>query len=624
VITKPNRMKPTLYALLSISICLIFLIGISCQKEISPTTDIISKGTLKSTVTRDCNPSVVNGIYKVDSALNNTNYIDIQINVTTPGSYSIQSNKVNGYSFSGTGVINTGGLNTVRLQGSGKPIAAGVNSFSIAYDSSVCTVVVTTIAAGSNRAFYTLADASGNCIGASIKGVYKAGVPLDSSNYLELSANVTTPGAYSITTTSVNGISFTGSGTFTTSGAQTIILRATGTPIAPGNFNVSISNGTAGCTYALTVLPAASTAAVYTLNCTPVVLGGVYTAGTTMTSSNTAKISATVSTPGTYTITTTTVNGVTFSATNTFANASTTPQQIILTASGTANAAGTFAFPVSGSGSTCTFSVPFTPAASPAVFTLAGAPNACTAAVINGSYISGTALTSSNTVTVKVDVTSAGPYTLSTNTVNGIKFSGSGVFATTGVGQNVTLIGSGTPVAAGSSTFVPTIGTSLCTFNIPVTAPSASSGTYQCKIDGVLTTFNELAEAKLVDPFGQKELFLNGDVAPGNGSWVPYCKIFIINNDGSAVKSGTYNVNGFLGTNGYTLEVDYLEDPTGTAITWNTSSNSLTTPPPFTVTVTSISTTRVKGTFSGKLTDIMQGSSRTKTITEGVFDLPIN
>jgi hypothetical protein len=31
----------------------------------------------------------------------------------------------------------------------------------------------------------------------------------------------------------------------------------------------------------------------------------------------------------------------------------------------------------------------------------------------------------------------------------------------------------------------------------------------------------------------------------------------------------------------------------------------------------------VKGTFSGKLTDLLQGSTKTMNITEGVFDLPI-
>jgi hypothetical protein len=82
-------------------------------------------------------------------------------------------------------------------------------------------------------------------------------------------------------------------------------------------------------------------------------------------------------------------------------------------------------------------------------------------------------------------------------------------------------------------------------------------------------------------------------------------------------------VNGFLLPNGYRIEVDYkIENPDGSVTWWNTS--SIPTPgPAFTIIVTSITPTRVKGTFSGTLTDLFRTPGVTKTITEGVFDLPI-
>ncbi len=466
----------------------------------------------------DCLPSTVNGVYMVDSLLQSSNYIDVQINVSTAGSYNIQTNVVNGYSFRGTGIVSATGLNTVRLQGYGKPIAAETNTFAITYGSSVCTVNISVVP--------------------------------------------------SVTST---------------------------------------------------------TNAVYTLSCATPTFSGTYTAGTSMDTSNTARIAVVVTTPGKYVINTTTVNGITFTGTGVFAAASATAQQVILQASGLAAAAGTFNYPVSGAGSSCSFPLIITAAAAPATYTLAGAPATCTAPVVSGSYLVGTTLNTTNKVVVKVDVTTPGAYTISTNTVNGMKFTGAGTFATAGAGQTVTLTGLGTPLAAGTFIFTPAVGTSGCTFDIAVSTPPATAGTYTCKIDGVFTSFNDRAHAEK-DGFlpGQYHLFLDGFIAPADGSTIPEFKIFITNNNNSAVNPGTYNNDGFLLPNGYTIEVDYIAvAPNGTVTIWNTSSSVLSAHPPFTIVVSSVTGNRVKGTFSGKLTDIMLGGTHTKTITEGVFDLPL-
>ena len=61
-----------------------------------------------------------------------------------------------------------------------------------------------------------------------------------------------------------------------------------------------------------------------------------------------------------------------------------------------------------------------------AVFTLSGAPGFCNNHVINGTCYEGRALTNNNTSILNVDVTSAGAYSVSTDTLDGISFSKSG------------------------------------------------------------------------------------------------------------------------------------------------------------------------------------------------------
>lgn len=99
----------------------------------------------------------------------------------------------------------------------------------------------------------------------------------------------------------------------------------------------------------------------------------------------------------------------------------------------------------------------------------------CAAIQVNGTYIANKILGDTNNVVVQVNVTTPGTYIINTTTVNGYSFSASGTFSTTGV-TNVTLRGSGTPIAAGSNTFTATAGTSSCNFNVTV-VPQPTGGT---------------------------------------------------------------------------------------------------------------------------------------------------
>ena len=373
-----------------------------------------------------------------------------------------------------------------------------------------------------------------------------------------------------------------------------------------------------------------SSIAKYTLgvagdSCSGVVLAGVFMNGVAMSATNTATIQVTVTSIGTYDIKTGVVNGVSFAAKGSFT--STGAQTITLTATGSPSSEGVKKFSIAGAGNNCSFSIIFSPAAPPAVFTMAGTPDTCTAPAINGIYAKGTALSAANTITLKVNVTTAGSYNISTNTANGINFSGSGLFLSTGNDIDVTLTGSGTPSATGIATLSPNI-TASCSFNIVIAdEPPVGSGTFTCKIDGTLITFNQSASADITDPVTEEPYLMLGGHKDGDPE--NYFHIFISNNDKTAVKAGTYDEKHFVATSlsdlGYRIEADYIAKNADLSTTmWNTSSSipGFSTGQPFTIKITSITSTRVKGTFSGKLSNTPDDNAF-RTITEGVFDLPI-
>jgi hypothetical protein len=66
-----------------------------------------------------------------------------------------------------------------------------------------------------------------------------------------VSVNIISPGNYTISTQQINGISFLASGTFTTTGIQSVQLNGSGTPIASGTF--IYTPGVSSCS--ITVLP---------------------------------------------------------------------------------------------------------------------------------------------------------------------------------------------------------------------------------------------------------------------------------------------------------------------------------------------------------------------------------
>ena len=203
-------------------------------------------------------------------------------------------------------------------------------------------------------------ESSGACLPKTLAGTYIAGKALTDTNYLEVSVIVKSTGTYIISTNTVNGYSFTGSGTFTSLGTNTVKLAAKGTPLTAATNDLTVSFDTSTCHVAITISPAGGVPAVYTLSgapnaCANSVVSGVFARGSALDTFSKVSISVNVTTPGSYAISTNTVNGYKFSASGTFAAAGN--QTVVLIPAGTPVSTGTDAFTVNGSNTNCGFSI---------------------------------------------------------------------------------------------------------------------------------------------------------------------------------------------------------------------------------------------------------------------------
>ena len=102
----------------------------SCQKEKSFERSLPAKGSLQNTG-GDCLPKKVNGAYITAQALNDSNYIEVNVDVVQAGDFNIYTDTVNGYFFIGQGKFPAAGSYVVRIPGSGSPQAEGDDRFTV-------------------------------------------------------------------------------------------------------------------------------------------------------------------------------------------------------------------------------------------------------------------------------------------------------------------------------------------------------------------------------------------------------------------------------------------------------------------------------------------------------------
>ena len=204
--------------------------------------DKIPSGYFLSGYPNDCENPAISGRYAVNTKITNDDTVTLQVTVVTPGTYKIQTDTVNGISFSASGYFSLRGNQTVRLTCSGLPDAAGRAFFNVTADSSQCNFSIP-IESASPQAVYVLESGiSGGslyCTPQLVNGSYLSGITLNNSNTVSITAYVTVIGTYSIYTSKINGMVFGSSGTFTALGRQAVVLSGSGKPLTAGFFTFS-------------------------------------------------------------------------------------------------------------------------------------------------------------------------------------------------------------------------------------------------------------------------------------------------------------------------------------------------------------------------------------------------
>jgi hypothetical protein len=346
-------------------------------------------------------------------------------------------------------------------------------------------------------------------------------------------------------------------------------------------------------------------------NCSPATPNGTFKQDTALTNNNYVDIQVNITEIGVYFITTDTLNGYYFKASG--VTALTGANTIRLVGVGKPQAVGTDLFTVKFDGSECDFPVIVLDATGGG----GGGGNAnftfdCSNPVFAGTYAAGTPMTAANKITIKVNVITAGNYTLTITNANGISFSPvTGTLPATPTLQTIELIPTGTPSFGGTFPVqVSGNGITGCIIPLVCTGTPAPTGIIQCQVDGTLRTFNVTASAT----YNNTQLFgLNGLVITGDNNTTDNESILLAlgltgAGAGTAITPFVYNTNQLATC----LIAANYDPPTGAGFG---VISGIPVAVPFTIEITSINATNVKGKFFGPL--------GTKIISSGTFDVPI-
>ena len=208
-------------------------------------------GVAKSVFTVDCDNDKIDvyGAYMQGGNLNSSNYMTMTVDVTKAGAYTLSATTTNGYGFYATGTFLSTGPQQVILSGQGSPtnesagdaISIAVNG--VDWDCGSATPKVIPVATASPTFIM-------QCGTVYVNGQYVVGKMLNPTNYISVDVNVSVlgTGVWSAETNTVDGISFSNSGTFTSTGTQTISLLGHGYPTAARPKTMTISVNSAGVT----------------------------------------------------------------------------------------------------------------------------------------------------------------------------------------------------------------------------------------------------------------------------------------------------------------------------------------------------------------------------------------
>lgn len=102
--------------------------------------DADDDGTAKGNIS--CLSININGIYEAGVDLGSDHFINVGLEVTRPGTYSIITNNANGMVFFAEGEFENTGLQYITMYGIGKPLQDGESEFEFTFDNKTCTFKV--------------------------------------------------------------------------------------------------------------------------------------------------------------------------------------------------------------------------------------------------------------------------------------------------------------------------------------------------------------------------------------------------------------------------------------------------------------------------------------------------
>ena len=418
--------------------------SVRCIKEHPPGTYLIGSGGL-------CDNTVVNGYYTEGVQLNASNNVVIEVDVSEPGTWSMNTAILNGYSFSGSGTFVSTGIYQVTLQGNGTPLLLQTDQFTVtdANGGGSCTFAVNvhveevlnslTGKSWMDRNLGSFQVATSSTDADAYGDLYQWG-RLTDGHQLRTST----------TTSTLSNQDAPGHGLFITHGAspndwrspQNDALWQGGTGInnpCPTGFRLPTE---------AEFLAEINTWSTYDA-------AGAFSSLLKLTTGGFRNpVTGSLGNEG--------ANGYYWTSTLQGTNA----KELTFDAVGSGIGGSARA---SGGSVRC---IKETPQANFSI----GAGGTCNNTSINGEYIEGQALDGSNTVIIEVNVSSIGLWSIATDFQNDMNFSGSGEFITTGI-QAVALSGNGTPFAPQSDQFIATAsnGGGTCTFEITVAASEVTN-----------------------------------------------------------------------------------------------------------------------------------------------------
>jgi len=156
--------------------CCTILFFYSCQKDFSIENGNtqVAAGSLTDSLGNCLPDTVIGTFYNGVTPGSDTAYVEIQVNVTQTGSYNITTAPLeNGLEFIDSGFFSNTVINTIRLKPIGTPILNTPTTFSVNFDSSVCSFTV------------NVQDSTGTGLGGSQDSVGTGGDPDSTANSWE-------------------------------------------------------------------------------------------------------------------------------------------------------------------------------------------------------------------------------------------------------------------------------------------------------------------------------------------------------------------------------------------------------------------------------------------------------